>query len=342
MKVFRGIGWLRLASAAMAALALGAGQAAAQAKPRLTVYTYTSFAGKYGPGATIKERFEAECGCTLDWVASDDAGTLLSRLKLEGSGTRADVVLGLDQNLVAEARATGLFAPHEVDLAALDLPVPWSDDTFVPFDWGWHAFVYDSTRLAAPPASFRDLVEAEDGPTLVVQDPRTSAPGLGLLLWVRSLYGEEAAGVWRKLAPRIVTVTKGWSEAYGLFLKGEADMVLSYSTSPAYHIGAENETKYRAAIFPEGHYMQVEVAAATAASKNPDLARGFLRFMLSNPFQSAIPEGNWMYPAVEPEGGLPASFADLPAPEKSLLMTPEEVREHRRPFVDEWLDAMSR
>jgi hypothetical protein len=33
-----------------------------------------------------------------------------------------------------------------------------------------------------------------------------------------------------------VTVTKGWSEAYGLFLKGESDLVLSYTTSPAYHM----------------------------------------------------------------------------------------------------------
>jgi ABC-type thiamine transport system substrate-binding protein len=32
--------------------------------------------------------------------------------------------------------------------------------------------------------------------------------------------------------PKTVTVTKGWSEAYGMFLDGEADMVLSYTTSP--------------------------------------------------------------------------------------------------------------
>lgn len=41
---------------------------------------------------------------------------------------------------------------------------------------------------------------------------------------------------------KTVTVTKGWSEAYGLFLKGESDLVLSYTTSPAYHIIAEKKT----------------------------------------------------------------------------------------------------
>lgn len=308
----------------------------------LTVYTYGSFAGKYGPGGAVKERFEAVCGCTLEWVATDDAGTLLARLKLEGPDTRADVVLGLDVSLMAEAKASGLSAPHGLDLSGLDLPVQWSDDTFVPFDWGWFAFVYDSTKLADPPQSFAELVEADNRTTLIIQDPRTSAPGLGLLLWVRELYGERAGEIWRKLKPRIVTVTRGWSEAYGLFLQGEADMVLSYTTSPAYHISAENETKYAAAVFSEGHGMQVEVAGLVAASANQDLAREFLSFMISEPFQSAIPEGNWMYPARVPEGGLPASFADLGKPPRSFLTPADVVREQRRAWIDEWLAAMSR
>ena len=55
----------------------------------LTVYTYDSFAGKYGPGGAVKERFQAVCSCTLEWIATEDAGTLLARLKLEGPGTRS-------------------------------------------------------------------------------------------------------------------------------------------------------------------------------------------------------------------------------------------------------------
>ena len=76
---------------------LAAGPAAAQSKPVLTVYTYSSFAGKYGPGKTVKERFEAVCACELAWVTAEDAGSLLGRLRLEGEGTRADAVVGLDQ-----------------------------------------------------------------------------------------------------------------------------------------------------------------------------------------------------------------------------------------------------
>ena len=320
---------------------VAAGQAAAQSETVLTVYTYSSFAGEYGPGATIKERFEAECGCMLEWVQTDDAGTLLARLKLEGESTKADVVLGLDNNLMAEAAATGLFAPHRIEAGKLDLPIAWDDGTFLPFDWGYFAFVYDETRLEKPPASLQELVEGK-GASIIIEDPRTSTPGLGLLLWTRSVYGDKAGEAWQKLAPKVVTVTQGWSEAYGLFLEGEADMVLSYTTSPAYHIAVESEPKYKAAIFPEGHALQVEVAGLTRTSDDPALGRQFLRFMLSEPFQSAIPEGNWMYPAKTPPSGLPASFQALAKPEKSLFTAPEEVAENRRAWVDEWLAAMSR
>ena len=332
-----------IVAALSAGLALLAAPSWAQTeKPILTVYTYSSFAGEYGPGGTIKARFEETCGCTLEWVASDDAGTLLSRLILEGDQTQADVVLGLDTNLLAQAKGTGLFAPHNVEIGGLDLPFEWTDDIFLPFDWGWFAFVYDDTRLAEPPSSLRALVAAEDGPKIVIQDPRTSTPGLGLLLWMREVFGEGAAEAWRDLSPDVVTVTQGWSEAYGLFLEGEADMVLSYTTSPAYHISAEGETKYKAATFEEGHYLQVEIAGMLASTDQPDLARAFLQFMLSEPFQSAIPEGNWMYPAKLPAAGLPESFSTLARPERSLMMDSGAVAANRQAWVDEWLAAMSR
>jgi len=118
-------------------------------------------------------------------------------------------------------------------------------------------------------------------------------------------------------------------------------MVLSYTTSPAYHISAEKETKYQAAIFSEGHAMQVEVAAVVASSKNQELAKEFLSFMVGDAFQSAIPEGNWMYPAKLPAEGLPPSFADLGKPEKSFMTAPAKVQAERRTWIDEWLAAMS-
>jgi thiamine transport system substrate-binding protein len=304
--------------------------------PELTVYTYDSFVSDWGPGPAVEAAFEEICGCDLKFVGAGDGAALLARIRLEGARSEADIVLGLDTNLTAAATETGLFAPHSVT-ADYDLPIDWTDEIFVPFDWGYFAFVH-GTELTAP-ANFRALADSDL--SIVIQDPRSSTPGLGLLMWVKAAYGEAAPAIWEGLADNIVTVTKGWSEAYGLFLEGEADMVLSYTTSPAYHLIAEEDPSKTAAAFDEGHYMQIEVAGKLAATDQPDLADQFLQFMVSDAFQSVIPTTNWMYPAVTPTGGLPEGFETLIAPGTALLVPPAEAPSVRDEALAEWLSALS-
>ena len=330
---------LALSLAATVSLTSFAAQAADKT---LTVYTYESFIAEWGPGPLVKEAFEKECDCTLNWVGVEDGVALLNRIKLEGDSAEAGVVLGLDTNLVAEAKATGLFDPHDIDTAAVDVPGGFSDDTFIPFDYGYFAVVYDTETIDTPPASLKELVEGDPAQKIVIEDPRTSTPGLGLLLWMKKIYGDEAAGAWEKLNDRILTVTPGWSEAYGLFTNGEAPMVLSYTTSPAYHMVAEDSDRYQAAAFSEGHYMQIEVAGMLKAAPEKELAREFLAFMTTPGFQDAIPTHNWMLPAAAVDMELPDAFDKLVEPEKSLLFSPEEVAENRKAWIDEWTAAMSR
>ncbi|WP_136485116.1 thiamine ABC transporter substrate binding subunit [Vibrio sp. H11] len=309
------------------------------ATPTLTVYTYDSFASEWGPGPAVEQAFEARCGCDLNFVTLDDGVSILNRLRLEGSNTKADVVLGLDDNLMTEAKQTGLLARHAVDTSALTLPNGWHDDTFVPYDYGYFAFVYNKQKLAHPPASLKELVEQRDDLSVIYQDPRTSTPGQGLLLWMKSVYGDQAGAAWQQMAHKTVTVTKGWSEAYSMFLEGEADMVLSYTTSPAYHLIAEQDDHYAAANFTEGHYMQVEVAAKVKNSPQAKLADEFLQFMLSDAFQAVIPTHNWMYPATAVT--LPDGFSTLTVPDKALAFTPEQVAAQRRSWIREWQNALT-
>jgi thiamine transport system substrate-binding protein len=312
------------------------------APPNLVVYTYDSFTSDWGPGPQVKEAFEANCECTLELVGLSDGVAMLNRLRLEGANSRADVLLGIDTNLTVEARASGLFDSHGVKLESSALPEPWQDDLFLPYDFGYFAFIYNTEKLANPPTSLQQLVEDADGPSLLIQDPRTSTPGLGLMWWVKKVFGDQADQAWAKLAPRIVTVSKGWSEAYGLFLKGEADMVLSYTTSPAYHIIAEEDLRFAAARFEEGHYQQIEVAGLVRSSQQKQLAREFLAFMISDDFQKIIPTTNWMYPAVAGKDVLPKEFDQLIDPSPALLLDEKRVASERRAWVDEWLEVMSR
>jgi len=313
-------------------------QAAAQT-PVLTIYTYDSFVSEWGPGPVVEAAFEETCGCDVKFVPAGDGAALLARLELEGDTTEADIVLGLDTNLTARAAASGLFAEHG-QVPDLDLPIAWNDALFLPYDWGHFAFVHDKAALPNPPTGFAELAASDV--SILIQDPRSSTPGLGLLMWVKAAHGEQAEAIWQGLSDNIVTVTPGWSEAYGLFLEGEADMVLSYTSSPAYHRIAEEDDSKSFARFDEGHYLQVEVAGKVAGTDVPDLADDFLAFMLTEGFQGAIPTTNWMYPAVTPEGGLPEGFGAPVAPEDTLFLPADAAAELRGTALAEWRAALAR
>ncbi len=309
----------------------------------LNVYTHPSFAAEWGPGPAVKQAFEEQCDCALNYTVLESGGDILQRLRLEGSSTSADVVLGLDTATMEAARQTGLLAPHTLTLNNLALPVDWQDDTFVPYDWGYFAFVYDTELLPEPPASLEELVNAPDDLKIIIQDPRTSTPGLGLLLWMHTVYGDDAHAKWQQLSGKVLATTQSWSDGYfSLFMNGEAPMILSYSTSPAYHMAVDNTDRYQAARFEEGHYLQVEVAALVKSSKNQALGREFMEFMLSPAFQRHIPLKNVMYPAIDLGDELPEVFDRLIRPSKALYLEPAEVARERRSLVNAWLDAMTR
>ncbi len=313
-------------------------------KPELVVYTYDSFASEWGPGPQIKAEFEKTCYCTLTFVGLSSSVGVLSRIMFEGAATKADVVLGLDTSLTSIAANTGLFAEHGLETRGkLALPDDigfWSDKHFLPFDWGYFAFNYDRRRMDKPPTSFAELLDADNDMKIVIQDPRTATPGLGLMLWVNAVYGERAPDAWARLAPKLVTVTKGWWDAYSMFLEGEADMVLSYSTSPAYHLLAEGDDNYAAAEFTDGHYLQVEVAGVVKSSTKPALARLFLQRLMEAEMQSILPTTNWMYPSAK-TGVIPDGFDGLITPSKSFLFSPQEVERNRKAWVDAWVNGLS-
>ena len=328
----------RFAFAAL--LGLAASPAAAEEVPILRIYTYDSFASEWGPGPALKAGFEKECGCVVEFTTTEDAISTLRKVQLEGDATKADIVLGLDTAIAGEARATGLFAPHGLDLSALDLPAPRTDPDFVPFDYGYFAYVYNTEKVPTPPTSFEELIALPPTFKIVIEDPRSSTPGLGNVLWIEAAYGDRAPEIWAGLKPHILTVTRGWSEAYGLFLDGEADMVLSYTTSPVYHALAEDDHRFAFALFTEGHVAQIEVAGILKSSEKQALAADFLTYLTSVEGQKLIPTTNWMYPVVDLGADLPAEFAAQPKPDKLLSIDEATTTAQSRAWIDAALGAI--
>ena len=306
---------------------------------KLTIYTYDSFVSEWGPGPIIEKIFEEKHNADVDFVAVDSAATLLNKVILEGDTSKADIVLGLDMNLFDLAEQSELFTTHNInDINNLiNLPLKWESNKFVPYNYGYFSFVYNEANLETPPKSMDELINSTNA-RIVIQDPRTSTPGLGLLTWMKALYGDKAGDEWKKLNKKIISVTKGWTDAYyNFFMAGEADMVLSYTTSPAAHIMFEERYDILATTFEEGNYITIEFAGILNNSQNKDLANKFLNFMLSEEFQSVIPSTNIMYPVTK-INDLPEAFDKLDVP-NFIQMDPKEINKNKEKWIDEWLNA---
>jgi thiamine transport system substrate-binding protein len=308
----------------------------------LTVYAYDSFVSEWGPAGKVIPKFEKLYDVKVDMISVGDAGQVLNRAILEKDRPRADIVLGIDNNLLAKAINAGVLLPYRSpNLQLIPEELRFDPTNHVtPFDHGYFAIVYDSQKLKNPPRSMEDLLRLEYRNRIILQDPRTSSPGLGFLLWTVAVYGDGYNGFWKRLRPNILTVTEGWDTAYGLFTSGEAPMVLSYTTSPAYHVEYEGTTRYRAAIFSEGNYLQIEGMGILRGTKNPALAKKFIDFILTRDFQEEIPLTNWMFP-VNPSVKLPDSFDYAPKPSRVLSLPSSEIEAHQDRWIEGWLEAMT-
>lgn len=325
-------------AALLVSLILSTGSAPALAASNtLNVYTYDSFVSEWGPGPQLKAAFESQCDCTLNFIAVEDGVSILNRARIEKSDTAADILLGLDLGLIKEAADLGLVQEHAVDTSALKTELNWKNDQFIPFDYGYFAFIYDSRKIATPVGSLEELVASDA--SVIYQDPRTSTPGQGMMLWMNQVFKDKSADAWKTLSGHTETVTKGWWEAYSLFLEGGSDYVLSYTTSPAYHLVVEEVDHYQAAAFSEGHIAQIEVAAISAFTQKRALAEQFLQFLIGKEAQSIIPVTNWMLPVIDGIA-LPEAFDRLIKPQ-SLEISAEEIAANRAEWIKDWRDAAS-
>ncbi len=306
----------------------------------LTVYSYDSFSGSWGPASALIPAFEEKTGIKVNLVGAGDAVEMLSRIEIEGSSCDADVVLGITDDFAY--RAYDYLESYDSPVLEM-IPDELEFDPehrLLPFDYGTFAFVYDSESDIKKPESLKDLTSPEYKDKVILIDPRTSSVGLGLLYWTYNVMGEEEAIAWWKaMRENALTIADGWSSAYGLFTEGEAPIVLSYTTSPVYHVMNENTTRFQAIIFSEGHEATIEGIGIMKGTDMRAEAEAFVDFILTDG-QMDIALANSMYPtnaSIE----LPDAFFWAPKPD--IMYTGISIDENERTrLVDAWTEAMTR
>lgn len=305
-----------------------------QRSKQVIIYAYDSFSGEWGPGPEIARLFKEKTGMEVIFADCEDGGQVLSKAILEKKDPYADVVIGIDNNLWKQAYDEGIldsFVPsnanevkaelwaklNPLENIVTDADVKSSKATLTPFDFSPFAFIFNTKSGIEAPKCLEDLTKDIYEKKIILMDPRTSTPGLGFETWVKTVYGDRADDYMKRLEPSILTMTPGWSAGYGMFTDGEAPLVISYTTSPAYHIEYGEGDQFQALIFDDGHIMQVEGAGIVKGAKNKKGAQAFIEFLISPEAQNVIPLTQWMFP-VNSTIALPKSYDYAPVPENIL------------------------
>jgi thiamine transport system substrate-binding protein len=309
----------------------------------LTIYAYDSMVSEYGLGTKVIPKFEKECNCKVKMVSKGDAGQVLTTLVLEKNNPKADVVIGIDNSMLSKAIESNVlekFTPQNIGLVSEEIKFN-SQSYLTPYDYGFIAFMYDSKKIDFELNNFNSMLDSRLEKKIAIQHPRTSSPGLALLLWTVKVYGDPGyKEFWKAFKPNVLIVTDGWDESAGLFRTGEVPVYLSYATSPPYYFEFEGINHFLAAEFEEGHYIQIEGIGIVKGTKNRKLAEQFIEFSLTEEFQKEIPFTQFMFPVNE-KVELPEAFNYAVNPLKKLELDPKLVEEKQEEWIKEWEKIMS-
>ena len=196
----------------------------------------------------LLDAFTNETGIEIKIFPAGDAGAMVNQAVLTTDNPLADVIFGVDNNLLSRALEAGVFEQYESPLLAA---VPDSleiDPRVTPIDFGDVCINWDKAYFAdsglPPPDTLLDLTDSAYRGLLVVQHPATSSPGLAFFYSTIAHFGETGdynwVDYWKDLRANDVLVTSGWEEAYYSYFTAASDgdrpIIVSYASSPPFEV----------------------------------------------------------------------------------------------------------
>ena len=275
--------------------------------------------------------FKAQTGIAVKLIRAGDAGAMTNKLVLTKDQPIADAVYGIDNIFAGVANANGVI---DGELTAVNY-----GDVCMNYDRLWFA-----KREQAAPKDIRELIQPQFYGLTVLQNPNTSSTGLAFLAATVAVFGDPGYKTyWQQLKANNVKVTAGWEDAYfadfsGSSGKGEYPIVLSYSSSPASEIREDGFSQTESLL--DSCYRQTEFAGVLTKAKNKAGAEKFVEFLLTESFQSSLPESMYVYPIV-PGIALPEAWQQF-APVTDRPVGGElDLNANRELWLKAWSDIFA-
>lgn len=270
---------------------------------KVRVLTYSTFISSTGPGHKIFSDFENQNGCKIEVTTAGDAGLLIERAKLVKGSAPVDVIIGLDQLWLNQAREKLQWRSWSADRQAeIRQRVSsqlggYLQSDFLPYDWSPMSFVHRGAAKEVHKVD--DLLDAKFTRKIGLQGPHSSSPGMQFYTWIFQLKGKDTESFLRALMPNVNSISPNWALSYGLFKKGQSELVFSYLTSLAYHWREEKDRQYQIVQFAEGHPVQVEYAGVLQNCNECERAEKLIMSLLEASQQLRLMNQNYMLPVVD-------------------------------------------
>ena len=281
-------------------------------RPKVIIYTHSSFIGPWGAGLSISKEFETRCSCDIEWINAGGARLILKRMDL-AQNFDVDIVIGLDQFSMLEAQKNHRWKffewPHHVKWHSSLPPRHQLKKTYQPFliyDWSPMSFIYHKNIKLPLPKKLDDFKQPKYANSVLVSDPKRSSVGLQFATW-----WSHNEVTFEPLFKAIYKVLPSWSSAYGLFKRKKDKFIFSYITSVIYHWAVEDDKNYQVIKFKKPLPYQVELLGISNRCQQCELAKQFAYFLLEPKQQKILMEKNFMLPAIAGAGGN-SFFNELP------------------------------
>lgn len=290
--------------------------------------------------------FEKTSGYDLTIVTNGDGGALVNSLILTKDAPIADAVFGVDNTFASRGISEEVFAPYTSEVASQtsrDLALP-GDDTLTAIDFGDVCLNVDPTwfenNSLDVPATLDDLADPAYRNLTVVTNPATSSPGLSFLFATIGKYGEDGyLDYWTQLKDNGLKIVDGWEDAYYVDFTatgdGDRPIALSYASSPAFTVTDDGSATTTSALL-DTCFRQVEYAGVLHGAANPEGAQAFIDYLLSEDYQTTIPDAMYMYPVADTVE-LPDAWAQFaPLPTTPISLDPDTIARMRDTWIKDW------
>jgi iron(III) transport system substrate-binding protein len=287
------------------AIALAAMTAPAFAQGEVNLYS----SRHYDTDEALYSNFSEQTGIEVNRI-EDSADTLIARMQSEGELSPADVLITVDVSRLERAAEAGLLQPLNSEVVVDKVPAALhdDDDLWAGVSTRVRAIFYDKDDVENPPQSYEELADPQyEG--MVCTRSSSNVYMRSLLAAIIAHHGEEAAKEWAAgVKSNLARDPQGGdTDQLRAIISGECDIVLSnhyyYARGLAKEVtGLSDGIDQIGIVWPNqdsyGAHQNISGVGIAANAPNPQNARLFVEYLLTEQAQKMLADGNNEFPVV--------------------------------------------